>query len=353
MLLVEVPPARADQQRRDVIVERVLASVGALVGDRPIDRVDQVGLAGDLVAPGGGVRVLEVGHESTCPRVERVDDQLAVGRARDLDPAIGIVRAWRGDAPLARAHLRRFGQEVERAPVAQDLVALAARREQLAATVLESSIELGQEVDRVLAEDLAAQALVEAGGGDLSRAHLGARVCTWTAIGDRGHPGRGRRQTSPIRHPRNPDKTHARALSGGILAICAAVVVVWVWPGVVAGPARPKPAPDTLAPGLSRRAIPASPRWRRYDEAPPQAVVRPVRVLAVMGDVTQPQALTSSGSGATTTLTYSRAGTPPSLVLDYGQEVGGTPTFDVAGRSVTTISATFSEKLANLGQDGA
>ena len=131
------------------------------------------------------------------------------------------------------------------------------------------------------------------------------------------------------------------------------MVVVWVWPGVVAGPARPKLAPATLAQRLSRRAIAASPRWRRYDEAPPQAVVRPVRVLAVMGDVTQPQALTSSGSGATTTLTYSRDGTPPSLVLDYGQEVGGTPTFDVAGRSVTTISATFSEKLANLGQDGA
>jgi Bacterial alpha-L-rhamnosidase C-terminal domain/Bacterial alpha-L-rhamnosidase 6 hairpin glycosidase domain len=176
---------------------------------------------------------------------------------------------------------------------------------------------------------------------------------TRSCAGCAATPDRGRRQTSPIRHPRNPDNAHARVLSSGILAIGAAVVVVWVWPGVVSGPARPGLASATLAQRLSRHAIPASARWRGYDEAPSRAVVQPVRVLAVTGDVTQPQALTPAGSGATTTLTYSPGAMPPSLVLDYGREVGGTPTFDIAGRSDTTISATFSEKLANLGQDGA
>ena len=108
-----------------------------------------------------------------------------------------------------------------------------------------------------------------------------------------------------------------------------------------------------IAQALSRRPIPASAGWRRYDEAPADAVVRPVRVLQVVGDVTNPQALAHPGSGTATTLTYPPGATAPSLVLDYGKDVGGLGTFDVASTSGTTIEATYSETLRNLGVDGA
>ena len=71
-------------------------------------------MAADLVGPGGGVRVLEVGHEAARARVERVDHELAVGRAGDLDAAVEVVARRRGDLPVALADLARLGEEVER-----------------------------------------------------------------------------------------------------------------------------------------------------------------------------------------------------------------------------------------------
>ncbi len=103
---------------------------------------------------------------------------------------------------------------------------------------------------------------------------------------------------------------------------------------------------------LSRHPVAVSNAWRRYDEAPAHALVRPIRVLRVTGAVRDPTALTSWGSGRTT-LTYSPGGPAPSLVLDYGQDVGGRATFEVTATSGTTIAATYSETLANLGHDGA
>ena len=103
---------------------------------------------------------------------------------------------------------------------------------------------------------------------------------------------------------------------------------------------------------LSRHPVAVNRSWRRYDEAPAHALVRPVRVLRVTGAVRNPRALTASGSGRAT-LSYSPDGTAPSVVLDYGQDVGGRATFDVTAASGTTITATYSETLVNLGNDGA
>ena len=83
----------------------VVAAVGAVVGDRALDRVDQVDVALDLVAPGRRVGVLEVGHEALGAAVERVDDELAVGRAGDLDAAVRVVGPRRRDLPVAVADL--------------------------------------------------------------------------------------------------------------------------------------------------------------------------------------------------------------------------------------------------------
>jgi hypothetical protein len=102
----------------------------------------------------------------------------------------------------------------------------------------------------------------------------------------------------------------------------------------------------------SRAPIGEDGRWRSYLEAPTGALVKPVRVVNVAGEVSDPDALARRGGGRTI-LTYAGGGRPPSLVLDYGQEVAGTPTFDVTATTATTLEATYSETLANLGHDGA
>jgi hypothetical protein len=63
MLLVQMPAAGADYQRRHLGIELVLLSLGAREVQRPFDGVDQVDLALDEVRPGRGVGVLEVGSE--------------------------------------------------------------------------------------------------------------------------------------------------------------------------------------------------------------------------------------------------------------------------------------------------
>ena len=103
---------------------------------------------------------------------------------------------------------------------------------------------------------------------------------------------------------------------------------------------------------LSRRPIRPSNAWRRYDEAPSDSLVGPVRVVRVSGSVSDPQALVHPAPGSTTTLTYSPGGQAPQIVLDYGEETAGFSTFDVASTTTTTLRAAYSEALANISPTG-
>jgi len=102
----------------------------------------------------------------------------------------------------------------------------------------------------------------------------------------------------------------------------------------------------TRAAALSRHAIPASHAWRRYVESTGSATLRPVSVKAI-GDVTNANALID-GSG-TAVLTATAGQSPPTIVLDYGREVGGLPFFRIAsvapgpGSSSVTMRAGYSE----------
>ncbi len=147
--------------------------------------------------------------------------------------------------------------------------------------------------------------------------------------------------------PTLADRVHIRPMlrSAAAAALCLAAV----WAAAASGDS---PGQAQRAQRLSLHPVLMSRSWRRYDEAPAQAVVRPVRILRVTGAVSNPQGLTTSGSGRTT-LTYPPGGTATSLVLDYGQDVGGRATFEVAGTSGVSLAATYSETLANLDDDGA
>src|SRR5206468_9280836 len=84
VLLVEVPAARANHEGRGLLVQLVHTAVGIAEFDRQIDRVDEVALSIDVIAPGWRVRVLDVGHVDGRTRVEGVDDHLAIGGSCDL-----------------------------------------------------------------------------------------------------------------------------------------------------------------------------------------------------------------------------------------------------------------------------
>jgi hypothetical protein len=125
-----------------------------VVGDRALDRVDQVHVAADLVAPGRAVGVLEVGHEAARAGVQRVDHELAVGRPGDLGAAVLVVRARRRDLPVGLADLARLFEEVERAAGAQRLAPLVAGDEQLVPAGPEAAMQLLDERHRVGRDDV-------------------------------------------------------------------------------------------------------------------------------------------------------------------------------------------------------
>jgi alpha-L-rhamnosidase len=104
-------------------------------------------------------------------------------------------------------------------------------------------------------------------------------------------------------------------------------------------------------------AIPENQAWKLYvlGDGKPDAAA--VRVASTSGAVTNAQGLVS-GSKKPTTLTYTPGHAAPTIVLDYGREVGGLPFFDV-GRvapeaSATSVSlrAAYSETLQFLWSHG-
>ena len=96
----------------------------------------------------------------------------------------------------------------------------------------------------------------------------------------------------------------------------------------------PSPASAAVSPGAP---WPSAPDWQKYVETPENANVCPAAVVTTSGAVTGAQNLVCGGSGGAT-LSLVAGGQTPTVVLDYGREVGGLPYFDVA-------SATGSPKL--------
>ena len=170
VLLRKVPATRADQQRRDLLVQPVLASVLLRELDRPLDRVGEVHVPADHVRPGRRVRILEVGHEPARTGVERVDDHLSVGRTGDLDAPVLQVVGRRRHAPAAVvADLARLLQEVRQLAAVPARLCVAARNQQLLARGIELAVKRGDEVEGLGREDLVEALAV--GPADLHAAH--------------------------------------------------------------------------------------------------------------------------------------------------------------------------------------
>jgi hypothetical protein len=100
------------------------------------------------------------------------------------------------------------------------------------------------------------------------------------------------------------------------------------------------------------QAAAETPQWWRYVPGPPGANVAPVAVVSSAGDVDDPEALTANGSGVTT-LTMTAGGVAPTILLDYGKDVGGLPYFTVTKAAGDPIlRAGYSEAGEFAGPDG-
>ncbi len=149
VLLGEMPAAGANEQHRDLVLQRI-ALLTRLHGDRPLDGVREVQLAAEDVLPRRRVRILEVGHVDLRAGVERVDHHLAVARrAGDLDPPILQIGRSGCDLPVALPHgaglLEEVGQLARRDP----LLALGSSLEQLEPPATELALERVDEIERL------------------------------------------------------------------------------------------------------------------------------------------------------------------------------------------------------------
>jgi hypothetical protein len=99
--------------------------------------------------------------------------------------------------------------------------------------------------------------------------------------------------------------------------------------------------------------IPENPAWKQYVLGNGKPDTAPVRVASTSGAVTNAQGLVNR-STKPTTLSYTPGHPAPTIVLDYGREVGGLPFFDVgrvapdAGASSVSLRAAYSETLQFL-----
>jgi alpha-L-rhamnosidase len=97
---------------------------------------------------------------------------------------------------------------------------------------------------------------------------------------------------------------------------------------------------------------PASPNWQSYVETPGSSNICPTAIQSTSGTVSGAQNLTCGGSGGAT-LTMTSGGATPSIVLDYGKEVGGLPYFSVSSESgAPKLEAGYSEGLNYLSATG-
>jgi alpha-L-rhamnosidase len=135
--------------------------------------------------------------------------------------------------------------------------------------------------------------------------------------------------------------TYRRALAAGASVLAAALLMTPAAAGAAVRTGGPLPS------------WPASPDWQQYVEAPGSANLTPVRVVSVSGTVTNPGAVVAGGRGDTT-LTRSAGDTGQTdIVLDYGRDIGGIPSFTVAAASGSpTMEAGYSEAAEFIAPGG-
>ena len=154
VLLRQVPAARADDQGREVLPQRVAApAAGVVEVDGAGVGVAQVDLALEQVRPRRRGGVLEVGHEHAGAGIERVDDHLAVHGAGDLHPAVAEVAGNGRDRPVAVPDARGGGEKIGPRAGVERRLPVDPRAQELAARRIERPVQAGHEAERLRRQD--------------------------------------------------------------------------------------------------------------------------------------------------------------------------------------------------------
>ena len=127
------------------------------------------------------------------------------------------------------------------------------------------------------------------------------------------------------------------------LAMWVAIGSVAVAPGGAAGA------------GAATRPLewPAHPDWQQFVLAPATDDVRPASIVSTSGDVTEANTVANPSLAHPITLTMNPGEPQPSIVVDYGRDVGGVPYFDVQSQTGTPIlSSSYSEGRQYIGPAG-
>ena len=133
-------------------------------------------------------------------------------------------------------------------------------------------------------------------------------------------------------HRRSYRRTHSRSR---VFTYAAALVCTGLFAAF--GPASAGSAATSSTPW------PSSPDWQAYDQAPAGTTVCPTAVTSTAGSVSGASNLLCGGSGGAT-LTRASGGAAPTIVLDYGKDVGGVPFFDVTSATGSpTLQAGYAE----------
>ena len=150
---VEMPAARADQQRGSAGIQLVLFALRAAEADVAAHGVAQIDLAVDIVVPGGRIGVLEIGHEDLRAGIEGVDHHLALYGAGDFDAAIEQISRNRHDRPVAFANGCGLGQKIGQRTGINVGLPLDAAGQQFLPALLEFLVQLGNQQQRVRREN--------------------------------------------------------------------------------------------------------------------------------------------------------------------------------------------------------
>lgn len=139
----------------------------------------------------------------------------------------------------------------------------------------------------------------------------------------------------------------AAAAAGGVLTLT-------FWLPASSGSASassPSAAPASAA-AAGSTPWPTAPDWQSYVQTPASATLCPTSVVSTSGTVDGAQNLVCGGGG-TATLSLASGGATPSIVLDYGRNVGGVPYFDVRSESGSpTLQAGYSQSKGYLTATG-
>ncbi|MFJ8988835.1 alpha-L-rhamnosidase C-terminal domain-containing protein [Streptomyces sp. NPDC102279] len=143
-----------------------------------------------------------------------------------------------------------------------------------------------------------------------------------------------------------------RGWAGAALSLGLTLILATLALPTAASATTAAPAPASTGHAALSKAPRVPSDWREYVQTPKRSDLCPVSVVSTSGTVEGARNLLCGGSGGAT-LTYGDGGQAPTILLDYGQEVGGLPYFNVSAASGTpTLKAAYSEGLQYMSPSG-